>query len=118
MVFGDTTSLMNAAGKNAAGGRKQYCIFLGRGWAADKVRTRENMLANLLSNGDLIRPDILAGLGWNNAYGAKGYMEQRVGDTGLIADLRIQSILTQVVKSDPAASLTDGTVYIIYLDPD
>jgi hypothetical protein len=118
MVLGDTTFLLSTTEKNGFKPPQQYSIFLGHGWSAERVRPRESTLADLLSNTDLIRPEVLNSLGWIGAYSAKGQTEQLIDDTGLISDLRIQSLLTQIFKGNPAVPQPADSIYFIYLAPE
>ncbi len=99
---------------------QQYSIFLGKGWAADSLRAREPALSNLIPNAsDTIEFDYLERFGWKSLYSANNYEEKLIdaGEGGVVSDLQIQSVLSGIIKDNPAAKPGDDTVYVIYLEP-
>jgi len=117
VVTGDATSLLGAARGTPLPEPRQYTIFIGKGWTAEKTQSRKNTLSNLFGDPILIDPGLLADLGWTGVYTPRVAKEQLVEEEDPIADLRIQSILTKVVKSDPLATLAADNIYVIYLEP-
>ena len=116
VVVGDAFSLVNSAATPPRE-PKQYSIFLGKGWLGDKTLSRKNQLSNLFGDPSFTDPGLLTQLGWNNIYGFKAYKEHLAAESDPLPDLRIQSILSSIVSSDPAAGEVGDNVYIIYLDP-
>lgn len=99
---------------------QQYSIFLGNGWAADSLHSRESSLSNLLSNAtDSVEVDYLAQFGWKSSYSVGNYEERlvEVGEGRTVSDLQIQSVLSDTVRDNPMARQADNITYIIYLEP-
>ena len=117
VVTGDAFSLVDQSVGTPPGEPRQYSIFLGKGWLAEKTMARKNQLSNLFGDPSLMDPALLTRLGWTSIYAAKSYKEHLVKEVDPIPDLRIQSILSSIVSDDPLAAPVGDNVYIIYLDP-
>ena len=117
VVTDDTRSLLHVARGISVTEPRQYTIFLGKGWAAEKTQSRKAALSNLFADPDLIDPALLADLGWTGIYVPRVAKDQVIDQADPIADLRIQSILRNVVRSDPLAAPAGDNVYVIYLEP-
>ena len=99
---------------------QQYSIFLGKGWAADSLRTQETILSNLLSDvTDGVATDYLERSGWKTSYSVNNH-EEKLGDLGqarTVSDLQIQGLLSDTIKDSQTGRQEDDIIYIVYLEP-
>src|SRR5437588_11091103 len=96
---------------------QQHSIFLGSGWSDPATRAREARLGNLLSNiREQAQFDEISRVGITNFNAPTANVEKLdgVGDRQ-IADLEIQSIISQIIKDGPPPNA--GSIYMIFLDP-
>lgn len=118
-VFGDTLPLLKAGGKREIPEPHQYSVFVGKTWQTERLHARERELSNLLSADELVGLEVLDTLGWRDLYAPKGYEERPidVATAGTISDLKIQSILRDVVKGAVPDLSAAGTIVVVYLEP-
>ena len=116
MIVGDPLSLLDK-GSAVVTEPRQFSLFLGNGWASERTQARKNDLANVFGDPSNVDPGILSKLGWGNIYGPKMYSEHLMAETDPVSDLKIQSILTGVVKNDPRLTSPADFIYVIYLGP-
>jgi len=119
LVLSTTVSLRGILkpGDDTIDDLQQHSIFLGNGWSDPAVRAREARLRNLLSNiREQAQFDEISRAGITNFNAPTSNVEKLdiIGDRK-IADLEIQSILSQIIKDGPEPNA--GSIYMIFLDP-
>jgi hypothetical protein len=106
-------------GREPISAPEQYSIFLGRGWAAHSMRSRQAALANLLNS---VRDDAtlkaLNEAGVTNLFGPTSNREQLDDLAGTISDLEIQTVLSRMLTEGTVAQPNANTIYVVFLDPE
>lgn len=100
---------------------RQHSIFLGTGWQADLLRDRQPELANLLINtSDQLQINALEKVGIRNFFPSTTYQEKyiEVENNRHLTDLEIQRIIEEMFKNSLLTRPVDGTVYVVFLDPE
>jgi hypothetical protein len=99
---------------------RQLNIFLGGGWAEKSLRGREKSFSSLLqtASGDAAQ-EAFARYGVENIFRPSQSIEQPFDFSSdqPVSDLRIQSVLAEMIKTGAVQSPTRDAVYMVFLPP-